>query len=187
MFIITTSHVSLNTCLLSLSINTHTVFYRYKRGKVQEAYKSGIACKDSIIRLVQTTPGLEQGYDETLSSTQLMELSRANIRVVLLNNLAPTDTSKRMHRKCLCLSSLLDWYTSFAHILCSYSIAMFIIGKSHGNSVMSFLEMNKLILIHGRLLIVILVGKRRITCQCQYTTTCYTNYTNCSHLVFIYS
>ena len=97
---------------------------------------------------MKTTPGLDQGYDETLSSTQLMELSRANIRVVLLNNLEPSDTSKRMHRKCLCMSSLLDRFrnTSCAHILCSYSIAMFIIGKSHGNSVMSFLEMNKLML-----------------------------------------
>jgi len=103
------SHASLNTCyIVSLFSISPSVFYRYKRGKVQEAYKSGIACKDSIIRLVQTTPGLEQGYDETLSSSQLMELSRANIRVVLLNNLAPTDTSKRMHRKCLCISSLLD-------------------------------------------------------------------------------
>ena len=91
-------HLSTLVYCLSISISP-LVFYRYKRGKVQEAYKSGIACKDSIIRLVQTTPGLEQGLNsnEILPSTQLMELSRANIRVVLLNNLAPTDTSKRMH------------------------------------------------------------------------------------------
>ena len=109
MFIITTYLMHLTTLVYCLSISISLlVFYRYKRGKVQEAYKSGIACKDSIIRLVQTTPGLEQGYDETLSSTQLMELSRANIRVVLLNNLEPSDTSKRMHRKCLCMSSRLD-------------------------------------------------------------------------------
>ena len=48
---------------------------------------------------------------------------------------------------CVCLLFWIDsGYTSCAHILCSYSIAIFIIGKSHGNSVMSFLEMNKLML-----------------------------------------
>ena len=92
------------------------VFYRYKRAKIFDAYKSGDNSKDTIIRLTQCTPGLE-GYNaavETYTSTQLMELSRGSVRVALLDNLAPKDNSKRTHR------------------------------KSHGNSTMSFLEMNKI-------------------------------------------
>ena len=92
------------------------VFYRYKRAKIFDAYKSGDNSKDTIIRLTQCTPGLE-GYNaavETYTSTQLMELSRGSVRAALLDNLAPKDNSKRAHR------------------------------KSHGNSTMSFLEMNKI-------------------------------------------
>ena len=92
------------------------VFYRYKRAKIFDAYKSGDNSKDTIIRLTQCTPGLE-GYNaaiETYTSTQLMELSRGSVRAALLDNLAPKDNSKRTHR------------------------------KSHGNSTMSFLEMNKI-------------------------------------------
>jgi len=92
----------------------HTVFYRYKRAKIFDAYKSGDNSKDTIIRLTECTPGLE-GYNaviETYTSTQLMELSRGNVRAALLGNLAPKDNSKRAHRK-------------------------------NPNSTMSFLEMNR--------------------------------------------
>jgi len=92
-----------------------TVFYRYKRAKISDAYKSGDNSKDTIIRLTQCTPGLE-GYNavvETYTSTQLMELSRGNVRAALLDNLAPKDNSKRAHRK-------------------------------NPNSTMSFLEMNRI-------------------------------------------
>ena len=110
-------HISIvsHDTYLSLSYSFyHTVFYRYKRAKIFDAYKSGDNSKDTIIRLTQCTPGLE-GYNatvETYTSTQLMELSRGNIRAALLNNLAPKD-SKRAHRK-------------------------------NPNSTMSFLEMNRI-------------------------------------------
>lgn len=93
----------------------HTVFYRYKRAKISDAYKSGDNSKDTIVRLTECTPGLE-GYNaavETYTSTQLMELSRGNVRAALLDNLAPKDNSKRAHRK-------------------------------NPNSTMSFLEMNRI-------------------------------------------
>ena len=96
-------------------LSYHTVFYRYKRAKIFDAYKSGDNSKDTIIRLTQCTPGLE-GYNaavKTYTSTQLMELSRGNVRAALLNNLAPKDNSKRAHRK-------------------------------NPNSTMSFLEMNRI-------------------------------------------
>ena len=104
------SQSSLTISLLSY----HTVFYRYKRAKIFDAYKSGDNSKDTIICLTQCTPGLE-GYTaavETFTSTQLMELSRGNVRAALLDNLAPKD-SKRAHRK-------------------------------NPNSTMSFLEMNRI-------------------------------------------
>jgi len=104
-------HISHDT-LLSYHI---IVFYRYKRAKIADAYKSGDNSKDTIIRLTQCTPGLE-GYNtavETYTSTQLMELSRGNVRAALLDNLAPKDNSKRAHRK-------------------------------NPNSTMSFLEMNRI-------------------------------------------
>ena len=91
------------------------MFYRYKRAKISDAYKSGDNSKDTIIRLTECTPGLE-GYNaavETYTSTQLMELSRGNVRAALLDNLAPKDNSKRAHRK-------------------------------NPNSTMSFLEMNRI-------------------------------------------
>ena len=96
-------------------LSAYNLFYRFKRAKILEAYKNGDTSKETIVRITESTPGLEKIDPSSImimTPTQLNELSRAEIRASLLDNLVPKDTSQRAHR------------------------------KSHG--AMSFLEMNKI-------------------------------------------
>ena len=93
-------------------LSAYNLFYRFKRSKILTAHKSSGA--ETIIQLVESTPGLESYTPAQLSSmtsTQRASISRTEIRSELLSNLSPNETRKRTHR------------------------------KSHG--AMSFLEMNK--------------------------------------------
>ena len=96
-------------------LSAYNLFYRFKRAKILEAYKNGDTSKETIVRITESTPGLEKidpSSIMTMTPTHLNEVSRAEIRASLLDNLVPKDTSQRAHR------------------------------KSHG--AMSFLEMNKI-------------------------------------------
>ena len=82
-------------------LSAYNLFYRYKRSKLLKAYNAGDKTKATIIRITATTPGLEDHSNVVSAMTyeQTVELSRAEIRAVLLDKLAPADTSKRCHRK----------------------------------------------------------------------------------------
>ena len=86
-------------------LSAYNLYYRQKRAKILEANKAGDNSRETILRIMQTTPGLEDYHNHhaialtTLTSSDCAALSRANIRAALLDNLTPIDTTKRSHRK----------------------------------------------------------------------------------------
>ena len=86
-------------------LSAYNLYYRQKRAKILEANTAGDNSRETILRIMQTTPGLEDYHNHAIAlttlytSSALAELSRANIRAALLDNLTPNENSKRSHRK----------------------------------------------------------------------------------------
>jgi len=82
-------------------LSAYNLFYRFKRAKILKAHNDGDESKETIVRLINAIPGLED-YPSvacTLSSEHVRELCRAEIRSALEQNLAPNETRERVHRK----------------------------------------------------------------------------------------
>lgn len=83
-------------------LSAYNLFYRFKRSKILEAHESGDGSKETINRLLLAAPGLEHlSAVENIIMTpqQLRERQRSEIRSTMSENLCPTDTSARSHRK----------------------------------------------------------------------------------------
>ena len=94
-------------------LSAFNLYYRYKRTIILDAHTSdndeksgtltGSKNKESVQRLITSIPGLESYTPETLSTlspTKRNEISRTEIRKVLVNNLSPNESTRdRLHRK----------------------------------------------------------------------------------------
>ena len=83
-------------------LSAYNLFYRFKRGKIVELqphHGNGSDEHKEIVRqIVMTAPGLED-CPAPSSDDVMKKLRRDTIRSALVNNLLPTDNSKRYHRK----------------------------------------------------------------------------------------
>ena len=83
-------------------LSAFNLFYRFKRGKIielQPHHGNGSDEHKEIVRqIVMTAPGLED-CPAPSSDDVMKKLRRDTIRSALVNNLLPTDNSKRYHRK----------------------------------------------------------------------------------------
>ena len=83
-------------------LSAYNLFYRFKRGKIielQPHHGNGSDEHKEIVRqIVMTAPGLED-CPAPSSDDVMKKLRRDAIRSALVNNLLPTDNSKRYHRK----------------------------------------------------------------------------------------
>ena len=102
-------------------LSAYNLFYRFKREKIVAAAKAGNDSPNDIINLVMSVPGLEDYLPEslaaTMTSSQIDELSRSEIRSELLTNLSPNETRKRTHRKSQGAMSFLEMNK---HMVCSW-------------------------------------------------------------------
>ena len=91
-------------------LSAYNLFYRFKRGKIVELQPhhgdgNGVDHKEIVRQIVMAAPGLEvnptttDNTDALSSDDAMKELRRDVIRSPLVNNLLPTDSSKRYHRK----------------------------------------------------------------------------------------
>ena len=81
-------------------LSAYNLFYRFKRDKLLQAYKSGNDSKEDINQLIMAVPGLEDYPGVDMPPEHLKELRRSEIRSVLHgDSLSPKDTRNRSHRK----------------------------------------------------------------------------------------
>jgi len=82
-------------------LTAYNLFFRFKREKILGAHKRADDSADSINRLIEATPGLEEqpDYVKTMSPKEANERRRNDIREAMKENISPKDNRHRSHRK----------------------------------------------------------------------------------------
>lgn len=84
------------------ALSNYNLFYRFKRSKILHACENGDDSKETVNRLITAMPGLEDHPSidtQKLSSEDVNDIRRNEIRSALCEHLSPKDSSKRSHRK----------------------------------------------------------------------------------------